>query len=61
MVLEFFSSMGNEFHVETTRLLKKIFLVSVLLLEGINFMAYAVLLVGLTTFSPTIMKQDFKY
>ena len=44
-VLEFFSSMGNEFQVETTRLLKKIFLISVLLPEVIKFMAYAVLLI----------------
>ena len=52
-VLDFFSSVGKEFQVETTRLLKKFFLMSVLFLEGIKFMAYAVLLVGLTTFSPT--------
>ena len=56
-VLDFFSSVGKEFQVETTRLLKKFFLMSVLFLEGIKFMAYAVLLVSLTTFSPTNVNQ----
>ena len=49
--------MGKEFQVETTRLLKKFLLMSVLFLEGIKFLAYAVLLVGLTTFSPTNVNQ----
>ena len=56
-VLVFFSSVGKSFQVETTRLLKKFFLMSVLFLEGIKLMAYAVLLVGLTTFSPTNVNQ----
>ena len=56
-VLEFFSSVGKVFQVETTWLLKKFFLMSVLFLEGIKFMAYAVLLVGLTMFSPTNVNQ----
>ena len=59
-VLDFFSSVGKEFQVETTRLLKKFLLMSVLFLEGIKFMAYAVLLVGLTIFSPTNVNQDEK-
>ena len=45
-VLEFYSSVGKDFQIETARLLKKFFL-----------MAYAVLLVGLTTFSPTNVNQ----